>query len=142
MLFAMVGLIAGILAGLFNPAGSGQDPTRATSQQDAEASTTTQAATLPDRFWTVVLASIPRSRDRAQAEAEARAAALREEGVSDASVLDPDRYTLSNFWAVCSGVFDAAGDGAQRAAKAHRDALHDRFPDLASAYIKLVRNQS
>jgi hypothetical protein len=137
MLFAVVGLIAGILAGLFNPAGSRQDPTQATSQRRGGTSTTTQVATLPDDFWTVVLASIPRSRDRS--EAEARAASYREEGVQDVGVLDPQQYSSlnSNYWAVYSGVFQDVDEALR-----HRDELRDSFPDLSKAYHKQVTNQS
>lgn len=134
VLFAVVGLIAGILAGLFNSAGSRQDPGAVGPPR--EEPTTTQVAALPDRFYTVVLASIPRSRDRSVAEA--RAARFRDEGVGEVGVLDPDRYSsLSHNWAVYSGIFEAQGD-----ATAHRDDLRDRFPDLASAYLKLVTNES
>lgn len=135
VLFAVVGLIAGILAGLFNASGSRQDPGQAVGQPGDEP-TTTQVAALPDRFYTVVLASIPRSRDRSVAEA--RAERFRDEGVADVGVLDPNRYSsLSHNWAVYSGIFEAQGD-----ATAHRDELRDRFPDLASAYLKLVTNES
>jgi hypothetical protein len=135
VLFAVVGLIAGILAGLFNPAGSRQEAGQGV-QRGGDESTTTEVAALPDRFYTVVLASIPRSRDRSVAEA--RAARFRSEGVTDVGVLDPNRYSsLSDNWAVYSGVFEAQSD-----ATAHRDELRDRFPDLASAYLKFVRNES
>src|SRR6266516_514569 len=56
VLLAVVGLIAGILAGLFNPAGSGQDPGQGLSQRRGGQSTTTQSQALPGRFYTVVLA--------------------------------------------------------------------------------------
>jgi SPOR domain len=137
MLFAVVGLIAGILAGLFNPAGSRQDPTQATSQRHGDESTTTALAALPHEFWTVVLASIPRSRDRS--EAEARADDFRDEGVGDVGVLDPEQYPSlrRDYWAVYSGVFDNADDAVQ-----HRDELRESFPDLSRAYHKRVTNQS
>jgi SPOR domain len=133
VLLAVVGLIAGILAGLFNPAGSGQG--QGQSQRRGGQSTTTQSPALPDRFYTVVLASIPRSMERS--EAEARAEKFRNQGVEDVGVLDPQRYSSLNsgYWAIYSGVFQ----DDRAAATARRDELHDRFP---SAYVKLVRNES
>jgi len=84
----------------------------------------------------VVLASIPRSRERS--EAEARAETFRNQGVEDVGVLDPRDYSsLSNNWAIYSGVFET-----QREATQHRDDLRGRFPDLAGAYVKTVSNQS
>jgi hypothetical protein len=132
LLFAVVGLIGGILAGLFNPAVSRQDPGKGQSQQHADASTTTPGR--PDRFYTVVVASIPRSRDRS--EAEARAETYTNQGVEDVSVLDPEDYSSlkPNYWAISSGVFED-----QREAAARRDELHDRIP---TAYVKLVTNES
>ena len=138
MLFGVVGLIAGILAGLFNPGGSGQDPVQATGQRRGEVSTTGQvAAALPDSFWTVVLASVPRSRDRS--EAESRAKDFRDQGVGDVGVLDPERYSSLNphYWAVYSGVFDNLDEAVRR-----RDELRHNFDNLSGAYHKLVTNQS
>jgi SPOR domain len=131
VLFAVVGLIAGILAGLFSPAGSRQDAGQAVGQPPGEASPTTR---VPARFFTVVLASIPRSQDRSVAEA--RAERFRAQGVEDARVLDPERWSSldHNYWAVSSGVFENKGD-----ADAHRRELGDRFPN---AYRKLVSNES
>ncbi len=135
-LFAVVGLIAGILAGLFNPAGSQQGPGQGVSESRRDETTTTQVQGLPHSFYTVVLASLQRSRDRS--DAEARAAAFRSEGVEDVGVLDPRDYSsLSNNWAIYSGVFET-----QREATQHRDDLRGRFPDLAGAYVKTVSNQS
>jgi hypothetical protein len=132
-LFAVVGLIVGILGGLFNPAGTRQEPAQGISERRTDESMTTRAETLPDAFYTVVLASIARSRDRS--EAEARAQKYRAEGVEDVGVLDPRRYSTlaEDFWAVYSGVFDT-----QRAAAEHRDELRAGFPDLDSAYLKFV----
>jgi SPOR domain len=134
VLFAVVGLIAGILAGLFSPAGSRQGAGQAVGQPPGEASTTTRVPDLPDRFYTVILASIPRSQDRSVAEA--RAERFRAQGVEDARVLDPERWSSldHNYWAVSSGVFEDKGD-----ADAHRRELRDRFPN---AYRKLVSNES
>jgi hypothetical protein len=136
LLFAVVGLIAGILAGLFSPAGSRQDSAQGVGQRRGNDSTTTQVAALDNRFYTVVLASIPRSRDRSVAEA--RAEGFRAEGVEDVGVLDPNRYSsLSDNWAVCSKAFESLRD-----ATAYRDELRARFPDLGGAYPKLVTTES
>ncbi len=136
-LFAVIGLIVGILAGLFNPAGTQREPGQDLSDQRSEETTTTHAATLPDTFYTVVLASVSRSKGRSGAEA--RAEAFRTEGVKDAGVLDPTRYSTlaDDFWAVYSGVFESHLEATQ-----HRDKLRNRFPDLAGAYVKFVRNVS
>jgi hypothetical protein len=106
------------------------------SERRVDESTTTRSTELPDSFYTVVLASIARSRDRS--EAEARAEAFRAEGVKDVAVLDPRRYrSLSDHWAVYSGVFDR-----WREAEDHRDELRDLAPDLANAYPKHVTTES
>lgn len=134
--FAVVGLIVGILAGLYNLGGSRRDPGLGVSERRSEAPTT-QADELPGKFYTVVLASIARSRERS--EVEARAEAFRGEGVEDVGVLDPARYSslADGFWAVYSGVFDT-----RREAAGHRDELRARFPDLANAYLKTVAKES
>jgi hypothetical protein len=130
VMFAVVGLIGGILAGLFNPAGSRQHAGQGVSDQRSDGSTTTTE--LPASFYTVVLASIARARDRS--EAEARAEAFRAEGVRPVGVLDPRRYrSLSDNWAVYSGVYEHRRD-----AEKHRDELRNRGPDLANAYLKHV----
>src|SRR6266496_3170485 len=89
----------------------------------------------PGPGMVVVLASIPRSRERS--EAEARAETFRNQGVEDVGVLDPEHYSSLNsgYWAIYSGVLKDDRD----AAAARRDELRDRFP---SAYVKLVRNES
>jgi SPOR domain len=135
IVFALVGLIAGILVGLFNATGTRQEAGAGVTERSDE-STTTETTELPDRFYTVVLASVPRSRERS--DAEARAEAFRAEGVQDVGVLDPTRYSslADNFWAVSSGVFETQQEAAD-----HRDELRSRFPDLANAYLKLVRNE-
>jgi hypothetical protein len=136
VMFAVVGLIAGILTGLFNPAGSRQDPGQGLSQR-TDAPATTRSDALPERFYTVVLASVARSRDRS--EAEARAEEFRGEGIQDVGVLDPERYaSLSDgFWAVFSGVFETQGEAAD-----HRDELRASYRNLANAYLKTVNNDS
>src|SRR6266545_7519051 len=100
--FALLGLIGGILAGLFNPSG-------AQRSSDMAGRTTSTAPTavseLPDQFYTVIVASIGISRGRPAAEA--RASELRAVGIEDVGVLDPSRYrSLSaDYWAVYSSVF-------------------------------------
>jgi hypothetical protein len=135
LLFGVVGLIGGILIGLFNAAGSGAGPGQAVSEQGGVASTS-RADSLPDAFYTVVLASVDRAKSRP--EVDARAETFRSEGVDDVKVLDPAHYSslADNFWAICSGVFET-----QRQAADHLRDLRERFPKLG-AYIKPVNNQS
>jgi hypothetical protein len=137
LLFGVVGLIGGILVGLFNPTGSGPGPGQAVSGRRSDESSTTRAGSLPEAFYTVVLASVDRSKSRL--EVDARAESFRSQGVEHVNVLDPAHYSslADNFWAICSGVFDT-----QREAAEHRRDLRDRFPNLASAYLKTVSNQS
>lgn len=137
LLFGVVGLIGGILIGLFNAAGSGAGPGQAVSERGGVASPTSRADSLPDAFYTVVLASVDRAKSRP--EVDARAETFRSEGVDDVKVLDPARYSslADNFWAICSGVFET-----QSEAKEHLHDLRDRFPNLASAYLKPVNNGS
>lgn len=134
-MFAVVGLIGGILAGLFNPGGPPHTAGQGVSDRRSGQSTT-RVNQPRDRFYTVVLASIALSRDRS--EAEARADKFRAEGVQDVGVLDPRRYrSLNDNWAVYSGVFERKRDALD-----HRDDLRNRFPDLASAYLKYVTSES
>jgi hypothetical protein len=137
VVFAVVGLIVGILVGLFNASNArgGGDPSGQLS--DETSITHPSGGDLPESFYTVVVNSIPRSKDRAVAEA--RAEVLKGEGVEDVGVLDPSQYSslAPNFWAVYSGVFKSQDEAA-----AHRDQLRDRFPDLRGCYLKIVTNQS
>jgi hypothetical protein len=138
LVFGLVGLIVGILVGLFNPAGSGRDPGLAVSDRRGETVTTREGSgSLPASFYTVVLASVDRGRPRA--EVDARAATYRNQGIDDVEVLDPARWSslAENFWAICSGVFDT-----QREAADHLRDLRGRFPNLGSAYLKPVNNES
>ena len=132
---AMVGLIAGILAGLFNPSGIQGSAGRDLSREPGEPTTTT-APPLPETFYTVVLTSVPRSEDRS--EVEARAQDFRGEGIQDVGVLDHSRYSSVNpdYWAVYSGVFES-----EERAAAHRDDLQSRYPDLARCYVRKVTNE-
>lgn len=136
VLFAVVGLIVGILTGLFNPAGSGQEPGQGVSER-SHAPATTRSDALPERFYTVVLASIARSRDRA--EAEARAEVFRGQGIQDVGVLDPERYAslADGYWAVYSRIFERQSEAAD-----YRDELRARYRNLANAYLKWVNNDS
>jgi hypothetical protein len=135
LLFGVVGLIGGILIGLFNPAGSGAGLGQGVSEGGV-ASSTSRGDSLPEAFYTVVLASVDRARSRP--EVEARAETFRSEGVDHVKVLDPASYSslADNFWAICSGVFET-----QRQAADHLRDLHERFPKLG-AYIKPINNQS
>jgi len=135
-IFAMVGLIIGILVGLFNPSGA-QRGGEGLADQRAEQPTTTAADALPDQFFTAVLASIPVSRGRSAAEA--RAQTLRDQGVRDVGVLSPRRYaTLADdYWAVYSGVFSTPEDAVARCRE-----LKDQHPDtITSCYSKNVSNE-
>jgi hypothetical protein len=136
LVFGVVGLIGGILVGLFNPAGSNAGPSQAQSERRSE-SAATREGSLPPSFYTVVLASVDRGRPRA--EVDARAAAYRNQGVDDVEVLDPADWSslADNYWAICSGVFDT-----RRQAGDHLRNLRERFPNLAGAYPKTVNNQS
>jgi hypothetical protein len=136
LLFGVVGLIGGILVGLFNATGSGAGPGQAASGRRNDGSSTTQADSLPAAFYTVVLASIDRGRPRP--EVDARAESFSSQGVDDVNVLDPARWSslADNFWAICSGVFDTRTGAAE-----HLRDLRDRFPNLAGAYLKTVNNQ-
>jgi hypothetical protein len=137
LVFGVVGLIGGILVGLFNPAGSNAGPGQASGERGGTQSATTREGSLPAAFYTVVLASVDRGRPRA--EVDARAATFRSQGVDNVEVLDPARWSslADNFWAICSGVFDT-----QRQAADHLRDLREHFPNLASAYLKTVNNQS
>jgi hypothetical protein len=136
VVFAVVGLIVGILVGLFN-ASNARTGGDAGGHVGDETSVSHGQGRLPESFYTVVVNSIPRSKDRAVAEA--RAEVLKGEGVEDVGVLDPSRYSslAPNFWAVYSGVFKSQDEAA-----AHRDQLRDRYPDLRGCYLKIVTNQS
>lgn len=136
LLFGVVGLIGGILIGLFHAAGSGAGTGQGVSERGGVTSTISRADSLPDAFYTVVLASVDRARSRP--EVDARAETFRSEGVDDVKVLDPARYSslADNFWAICSGVFET-----QRQAADHLRDLRERFPKLG-AYIKPVNNGS
>jgi hypothetical protein len=101
------------------------------------ASPTGRADSLPDAFYTVVLASVDRAKSRP--EVDARAETFRSEGVDHVKVVDPAHYSslAENFWAICSGVFET-----HRQAADHLRDLRERFPKLASAYLKAVNNGS
>jgi hypothetical protein len=134
LVFAVVGLIVGILVGLFN-ASNAHSGGEAGGQVGAETTGTHVNDALPPRFWTVVLNSFPRS--SARSVVEARAKQLENEGVQEVGVLDPSQYSSLQAWAVYSGVFET-----QAEAKARRDELRGRHPDLQGAYIKSVTNDS
>jgi hypothetical protein len=134
-IFAVIGLIGGILAGLFNPSGAQRAPNRDVADR-ARASTTTAAA-LPKNFYTVILASIAEGQGRSVADA--RAKAYRDAGVEDVGVLDSSRYhSLStNYWVVYSGVFSTWQEALDQ-----RDRIREAHPDLANCYAKQVTDSA
>jgi SPOR domain len=133
--FALIGLIGGILAGLFNPSGAQRSPGQDVSDRSAQAPSSSATA-LPKSFYTVIVASVAISQSRSVANA--RAKAIRESGVEDVGVLDSSRYrSLSaKYWAVYSGVFSTWQE-----AKDHRDQIRAAHPDLGNCYAKQVTNQ-
>jgi hypothetical protein len=133
--FALIGLIGGILFGLFSPSGA-QRPDQNVSDRTSEASSSTVAA-LPDNFYTVILASIATSAGRSVAQA--RADAYRNSGVDNVGVLDSSRYgsLTAHYWVVYSGVFPT-----WREAIDHRDEIRGAHPDLANCYAKQVTDRS
>ena len=131
VVFALIGLIGGIAAGLLAPAGAQRG-----SQQDGGDQATvppTRAPALPDDFYTVILASISAEQDRSVANQ--RAAAYRDAGVADVRVLDSSTYaSLSkDYWVVYSGVFSSEQDALD-----HRDEIRQAHPDLGNCYVKQV----
>jgi hypothetical protein len=134
-IFAVIGLIGGILAGLFNPSGAQRGPDQAAGDRGQASSTTT--STLPKSFYTVILASIAVGQGRSAADA--RASAYRDAGVEDVGVLDSSRYhSLSaDYWVVYSGVFSTEQEAIDR-----RDRIRKAHPDLANCYAKQVTDSS
>jgi hypothetical protein len=133
--FALIGLIGGILVGLFNPSGV-QRPDQNVSDRTSGAPSSTVAA-LPDNFFTVILASIGTSEGRSAAEA--RADAYRNSGVKNVGVLDSSGYNslAADYWVVYSGVFSTWQEALD-----HRDKLRGTHPDLANCYAKQVTDRS
>jgi hypothetical protein len=134
-IFAVMGLIGGILVGLFSPSGAERSPDQDGSGRSSPASTA--ASELPDEFFTVILASIGTSQGRPVAEA--RADEFRAAGVEDVGVLDSSRYgsLTANYWVVYSGVFST-----WREAVDHRDEIRGSHPGLANCYAKQVTGES
>jgi hypothetical protein len=134
VLFGVVGLIGGILVGLFDSAGSGAG--QGVGERGGVVSTTSRTDSLPAAFYTVVLASVDRAKSRP--EVDARAETFRSEGFDHVEVLDPARYSslADNFWAICSGVFETQGQALD-----HMRDLNERFPKLG-AYVKPINNGS
>jgi hypothetical protein len=134
--FALIGLIAGAVIGLFSPSGTQQG-----SQGGAAAGTTSPSSTtlteLPGNFYTVILASIPES--RGLREAEARAATFRNAGVENVGVVASSRYgSLSDpYWVVYSGVFTSLEEAVGR-----RDEIEKAHPGLCNCYAKQVKDPS
>lgn len=130
--FALIGLIAGIVLGLFSPSGAQRSP-----EGDGSGQTTSTAAALPDDFYTVILASIRVSQGRSAAEA--RAGDYRAAGLEDVRVLESSRYgsLTANYWVVYSGVFSTWQEAVD-----HREELRASHPDLCGCYAKHVTDQS
>jgi len=135
VVFALIGLIGGILVGLFTPSGAQRIAGQDASDRTGPAPTATVPG-LPDDFYTVILSSISNSRDRSVAEA--RADAFRGSGVENVGVLDSSRYAslTANYWVVYSGVFSTWQDAVD-----HRDEIRRAHPDFA-CYAKQVTDQS
>ena len=106
---AVLGLVAGIVLGLSSP----------TPEPQAEASPPTETTvsptttTLPDDFHTVILGSYDE-----RANADRRLRQVRDQGASDAALLDQVEWEISTRWAVYSGRF-----GSRDEAEAHRQEL-------------------
>jgi hypothetical protein len=136
VIFALLGLIGGILFGLFNPSGAQRGAGEDASGQSSAASAT--ASELPDEFFTVILQSVAVSQGRSAAEA--RASEFRAAGVEGVGVLESSRYgsLTPRYWVVYSGVFSTWQEAVD-----HRDELRSAHPDLAAAcYAKEVTDQS
>jgi SPOR domain len=129
--FALIGLIGGIAAGLLAPAGAQRGPQQDGGDQVAVTESTAPA--LPDGFYTVILASISSEQDRSVADQ--RAAAYRDAGVAGVGVLDSSSYTslTKDYWVVYSGVFPS-----EQEALDHRDEIRQAHPDLGNCYVKQV----
>jgi hypothetical protein len=106
---ALLGLVAGVVLGLFSP-GASPSARAAPPVATTVAPTTT---TLPDDFHTVILGSYD-----IRANADARLREVRRQGVKDAALLDQQDYNLGTRWAVYSGIFRT-----QEQAEAHRQEL-------------------
>jgi SPOR domain len=131
VVFALIGLIGGIAAGLLAPAGAQRgSPSVANDEVTVPP---TRAPALPDDFYTVILASIGSEQDRSVANQ--RAAAYRDAGVADAGVLDSSSYSslTKDYWVVYSGVFSSEQDALD-----HRDEIRQAHPDLGNCYVKQV----
>jgi hypothetical protein len=134
-IFAAIGLIGGILVGLFNPSGAQRGPDQAAGDRGQASSPT--ASTLPNSFYTVILASIAVGDGRSAADARARS--YRDAGVEHVGVLDSSRYhSLSaDYWVVYSGVFSTWQEAVDQ-----RDRIREAHPDLANCYAKQVTGSS
>jgi sporulation related protein len=127
---AVVGLVAGVLLG-FSSGGPGSP---AQAGVAPEASTRVTAAATPDRFYTVVLASI--AIEKGRDVADARAAQLRNQGVQPVGVLESSRYStlVAGYFVIYSGQFPD-----KRAADGHLVEIKSQFPSMAGSYVRPVR---
>lgn len=123
---ALVGLIGGIALGLAVSAFYGPSTKANASAPPTSSAVTT---TLPDRFYAVIIASIPL--DQPRSAVEARAKSLAAQGYRDVGVLDPGQYQPLSQWAIYSGWFTTFGQAASR-----RDQLAAQFPGRPHPYVK------
>jgi SPOR domain len=129
--FALIGLIGGIAAGLLAPAGAHRGSQQDGGDQVAATGSSTPAP--PGDFYTVILASI--SSEQGRSVADQRAAAYRDAGVAGVGVLDSSTYAslTKGYWVVYSGVFPSEQDALD-----HRDEIRQTHPDLGNCYVKQV----
>jgi SPOR domain len=126
---AVVGLVAGIVLGV-SSGGSG----RAAQAGVAPKTSTKVTAATPDKFYTVVLASI--DVDRGRDVADARATQFRDQGVQPVGVLESSRYStlVAGYFVIYSGQFRD-----RRAADGHLAEIKAQFPSMASSYVRPVQ---
>jgi SPOR domain len=127
---AVVGLVAGVLLG-FSAGGPGS-PARAGVAP--KTSTGATAPATPDKFYTVVLASI--AIEKGRGVADARAAELRNQGVQPVGVLESSRYStlVAGYFVIYSGQFPD-----KRAADGHLAEIRAQFPSMAGSYVRPVQ---
>jgi hypothetical protein len=106
---ALLGLVAGIVLGLFFPTPEPQ----AQASPPVETTVAPTTTTLPDSFDTVILGSYDE-----RANAERRLQQVRDQGAKDAALLDQEKWAINTPWAVYSGQFESREE-----AEAHQQEL-------------------
>jgi hypothetical protein len=106
---AVVGLVAGAIFGLSSAGSAPQAQANVPVETTVAPTTTTQ----PEEFHTVILGSYDE-----RANADRRLRQVRDQGASDAALLDQEEWEISTRWAVYSGRF-----GSRDEAEAHRQEL-------------------